>query len=369
MAVVEKHEVDGQEGDKGLDLNFAAGSTHVHFDARAWVIWVGVMAALAIMTRNPLYHLILLLLARLVSATCATPDHGFRLPLLRLGAAVLLFSMIFNALSVHIGATVLFRLPPNWPLIGGPVTLEAAVYGAANGLLLVTLLAIFAAFNAIVLTSDLVRLTPRALRDMGLVVLLAVTYTPETIRQLQRIREAQAIRGHRLRGLRDWRPVAIPLLIGGLERAMALAEAMVARGYGATSDVRQPLLVQLGLTAGLAAAFAGWLLTFWFGWPGWLLLAVGVVLILALIWRLGRHTPYTRYHFQPWTKWDTWLVLTAVLPLLVLLAVDRPSYSPYPILSLPTFDPVLGLALLGLALPAFRGVASFAAQGVTGRET
>ena len=48
---------------------------------------------------------------------------------------------------------------------------------------------------------------------------MAITYVPETARHFQRIREAQAIRGHRLRGLRDWRPIVIPLLVGGLERA------------------------------------------------------------------------------------------------------------------------------------------------------
>ena len=82
-------------------------------------------------------------------------------------------------------------------------------------------------------------MAPRAFYDLGVVVLIALTYVPQTMQQWQRIREAQAIRGHRWRGVRDWQPLVIPLFIGGLERAMALAEAMVARGYGATARRQQ----------------------------------------------------------------------------------------------------------------------------------
>ena len=35
-----------------------------------------------------------------------------------------------------------------------------------------------------------------------------------------RIREAQAVRGHRVQGIRDWLPIVVPLLVSGLERAM-----------------------------------------------------------------------------------------------------------------------------------------------------
>ena len=67
----------------------------------------------------------------------------------------------------------------------------------------------------VVPTAELAGLTPTALYELGLVLLVAITYVPETARHFQRIREAQAIRGHRLRGLRDWRPIVIPLLVGG----------------------------------------------------------------------------------------------------------------------------------------------------------
>jgi energy-coupling factor transport system permease protein len=328
------------------------------FDARGWLVWLLAAAVLTMSTRNPFYLLVLLLAARLVDIVCGRSETGFNLPLARIGLILLLFATVFNALIVHIGETVLFRLPGNWPWLGGPVTLEAAVYGAGNGLMLLTLLIIFAAFNNIVSTSEMIRLAPRALRDLAVVVLIAITYVPETMTQLNRIREAQAIRGHRVKGIRDWQPVLIPLLIGGLERAMGVAEAMVARGYGSTTDTKQPYSVQLLLLAGLLAGFAGWVLSFWIGWPGWLLMGLGVLLIGFLLWQLGRQTPFTRYRQAPMTGWNWGLMGTAVLAIMLLIIplpfIDKATlvYTPYPKLTLPGFDVWIGLNLLWLIFPA-----------------
>ncbi len=326
-------------------------SLHTH----AWVIWLATAAVLALSTRNPLYLILLLLVARLVAVICGRPDAGFSLPLLKLGLFIMGFATLLNALFVPIGSVVLFTLP-DWPLIGGAVTLEAAVYGAINGLVLWTLLVIFAALNEIVPTADLVRLTPRALRDLGVVILIAVTYVPETIQQVQRIREAQAVRGNRLAQWRDWRPIVTPLLISGLERAMIVAETMVARGYGATADTEQPWRVRLLLLLALALAFGGWAGSFWVGWPGWILLALGLLLVAVWLWQAGQQVKVTRYRPRPWTKWDGGLVVTAVIPLILLFLpwFDRSSlfYTPYPSLTIPPLDLLFAAALLCLAYPA-----------------
>lgn len=348
----------------------------MRFNARAWVSWLVAVAAAALVTRNPLYTIVLLLILAVVAEVCAVPEARVELPLVRIGAFFVVFAALFNVLSVHVGRTVLFQFPSSWPWIGGPITLEAAVFGAISGLVLFALLVVFTVFNAVVPANELIRLTPAALRELGVVVLIAVTYVPETRRQLQRIREAQAIRGHRLRGVRDWRPIVIPLLIGGLERAMGVAEAMVARGYGATVDVAQPLAMRAGLAAGLAAAFAGWFLAFWLGWPGWLVMAAGVALIAMLIWHANRGLLQTRYRPQAWTTADTGLVVTAVLCLSLLFLplpfVDRATlfYSPYPSLTLPRFDPFLGMALVLLAFPALATAAGNyeAGMGEQGQE-
>lgn len=328
-------------------------------DARVWVLWLAASAAVVMSAQNPLYCAILLVMIRAVAARRASEEGANTgLPLIRLGAAILLFATLFHGLSIHIGDTVLFRLPAGWPLIGGPITLEAAAVGFTSGLVLFTLLYLFATFNTVVTVTDLVRLVPNSLRDLGVVVLIAVTYVPETRRQLGRIREAQAIRGHRLRGIADWRPILIPLLVGGLERAMGLAESMVSRGYGATASVRQPLSVQMGLAAGLALALSGWVVTFWVGWLGWLGLGSGLVLVLFLLLKGGKRVRHTHYRARRWTRQDT-LVAGAIVAALLLAFppwpfIDRTTmmYSPYPSLSLPRFDPWIGISLLSVAIPA-----------------
>ncbi len=332
------------------------------FDARAWVVWLLAGGVLVLSARNPLYLLLLLVISRIVQAACAAPDVGaLRLPFWRLAAAILIFATLFNLLTAHVGETMLATLPAGWWLIGGPLTLEAAVYGFITGLSLVTLLSLFLAFNAIVPTAELAGLTPAALYELGLVLLVAITYVPETARQFRRIREAQAIRGHRLRGLRDWRPIAIPLLVGGLERALNLAETMVARGYGATAQMGTPRPVRLLLLLGLGLALGGALRLTWGAADGWGIVAAGVLAVALAYRALSRRVARTRYRPRRWTWADTVVVIAALLPLALLLPLPGGAglgYAPYPRLSAPPFSALAGALLLGLAAPAALEAAS-----------
>ncbi len=110
------------------------------FDARVWLVWLMAMAVLIMTLRNPLYSILLLLVAKLIHAGYGNSERGMQLSLWRFSITILTFSILFNAFSVHIGHTVLFWLPSNWWLIGGTITLEAAIFGAQNGFLLLTLL-------------------------------------------------------------------------------------------------------------------------------------------------------------------------------------------------------------------------------------
>ncbi len=326
------------------------------FDARAWLAWLLAGGILALLTSNPLYLAILLLISRLAQFACGPPaSRGWRIPFWRVSFFILLFSTVFNMLAAHFGQTILFSLPETWPLIGGPITLEAAGYGFLNGLRLVTLLSFFMAFNAVVTVTGLTNLVPRALHELGLVVLIAITYVPETLQQSRRIRDAQAIRGHQLNGIRAWRPIIVPLLISSLERALNLAETMVSRGYGATASVSIPRRTRLLFAGGLLLVLAGALLSAWGRSSGiYWLLAGGA----AVVWAYGtvsRDQTRTRYQARPWTWWDSLVVIGAALPLmmLVLPGFNRAdwAYSPYPRLAWPPFNSLIGLSLLGLALP------------------
>jgi energy-coupling factor transport system permease protein len=263
---------------------------------------------------------------------------------------------LLNALLSPAGATVLLRLPRALPVIGGPLTAEGLVYGAINGLVLAALFAAFALFNSTVPVRDLVQFVPRAFYSLAVVLSIAVTFVPATLEQLRQIREAQAVRGHRVRGLRDWLPLFMPLLVGGLERALRLAEAMTARGFAGESAPRGDPGSRLGSVAGLALLLAGLLLRL--GWDrrlaGLGLLAAGALLIVGVLWRGGRRVPHTRCRTTPWTPraWGTVAGVLLALGVTLTLGTSTRSYSPYPALSLPPFDVGVGLALLGLALPA-----------------
>ncbi len=329
------------------------------FDVRAWLIWLFAAGLLSILTSNPFYLVLLLLLSRLVSFACAPAEsRGWRLPLWRISALILFFSTLFNMLTAHFGQTIITALPANWPLIGGPITLEAAVFGFLNGLRLVTLLSFFLAFNTIVPVSQLARMAPRALHELGLVVIIAITYVPETIRQFHRIREAQAIRGHQLNGLRALRPILIPLLIAGLERALNLSEAMVSRGYGSTAHVATPPRARVLMLAALLLALGGALRLTWGGADGWALMAAAALVVAAAYANLSRLVAQTRYKPRRWTAADTLLAAGALLALWPLLT-GGPSlaYSPYPAVLPPPFDLLVGVGLLGLAVPAALAVA------------
>ena len=329
----------------------------ITFDVRAWLVWLIAGGMLAILAGNPLYLILLLGISRLVEYACAPASpQQWRLPFWRIAALILIFSTLFNALTAHFGQSILFVLPDEWPLIGGIITLEAAVYGFLSGVRLVTLLSFFLAFNTIVPVSQLAGLTPRALHEVGLVLLIAITYMPETINQFQRIRDAQAIRGHQVRGLRTWRPILIPLLISGLERAMNLSETMVARGYGSTTHVSMPARARALMLVSLLLTLAGALRLAWGGSDGWLLLLLGFVIITAAYVDLSRLAPRTHYKTRNWRLSDTLVVAGAMLAIFVVLPIPQIqttlSFSPYPILLPPPFDVWIGAAILGLAFPA-----------------
>jgi len=331
-------------------------------DARVWVLWALTTLLAASSARNPLYAAVLLGVTTVVGTVCAA-DRAQRVPLspLRFAALAIPLSALFNGLTAHIGDTVILRLPDWLPLLGGPVTLEALVFGAINGLTLTVIFSGFAVFNQVTPVRDLIKLTPRAFHEAGVVLSIALTFIPQTTRSLKRIREAQAVRGHRVRGLRDWLPIVVPLLVSGLERSMALAEAMVARGYGAVSDREQPLRTQGLLALGLLALLGGWLT--WLFLPSWRWIGLGAMiagagLIAVVVWLAGRGISHTTYRRRRWTTRDTLIVLgcglTIAATLTPLPLVNRSTlyYSTYPALTLPAFDPFVGLALLGLLVPA-----------------
>ena len=189
-------------------------------------------------------------------------------------------------------------------------------------------------------------------------VSIAVTFLPSTRRRIDQVLEAQAIRGHRLTGLRDWAPLVMPLLIGGLESAMQLAETMTARGF-ASSAAGSTGKTRTLISVGMVLVAAGWILGLLqvLQIPGAVLLVGGLALIGAALRQVGSQMPRTAHKKEPWVVQDT-LLAGAYLGLIALALLGPPqsisstlNYQPYPEVTLPGFEVAIGLLIQALLLP------------------
>jgi energy-coupling factor transport system permease protein len=336
------------------------------FHTWSWVAWLIAAAFPAFTLRNPLYLALVLGAAWIVYRALGrtTPIGSSWGSLVKVGLLLFALTIPFNALSIHMGQIVLFSLPDGWPILGGPITLEAVIAGAVNGLALFTILVVFASFNAVVDHYQLLRATPAFLFQAGVIVSIAVTFVPQMVLSAKEIRQAQRIRGHRFRGIRDLLPLVIPLLANGLERAIQLAETMEARGFGSAVDPlshRKTLVAQMGTLAGLLALLAGLSVIAFFPagrvW-GWTLAVLGIGGMLVVFRHQGHRVRRTRYRRPRWRARDTAVVAASGVAFAIVvaarfLAPEVLAYSPYPPASLlPPFSPVVGGALLFLTLPA-----------------
>lgn len=337
----------------------------------SWFAWLGTASLVTLLTRNPLYIILLFVIFILVmdverasqrvpaaisGRDGAPSDLGFPLSPLRFALFAVPAGALFNLLTSHVGETVLFRLPSAIPLIGGALTAEALIYGAISGLVLVTLFTAFAVLNLALPVRDLIAYIPRAFYPVAIVSAIAVTFVPNTLRQFRQVREAQSIRGYKMRGWRDWLPLFLPVLVGGLERALQLAEAMTARGFGGGARTYLAPVARISLVAGLVGVLAAGVAQLTPTWASAapVFLTVGALLMGAAIWHAGRGVQHTRYRRPVWHSMDTAVMVAcgvAVVPFL--LWAESRAYSPYPALAWPLFDLRLGGGLLGLMAPAF----------------
>jgi energy-coupling factor transport system permease protein len=282
---------------------------------------------------------------------------------LRFGLVVVATSALFNMLMVHVGEHVLLTLPPAIPLLGGPLTLEALLFGALNGLVLAGMFAAFSVINRVLPVRAMLRLVPRAYYPAAVVMSIAVTFAPSALQQIQQVREAQSVRGHRMVGIRSWLPLLVPLLEGSLERSMQLAEAMMARGFAAGETAADPR-PQLLMVGGMATWLSGWLVRL--AWRqevlGLALLLSGGALLAAGLWLAGRRHPHTIYRPATW-HWRDGVVIAAAVGTAAAYVLPWPGldrsplfYYPYGALVWPPLSIALLLATLGLGAPLVTGV-------------
>jgi energy-coupling factor transport system permease protein len=294
----------------------------------------------------------------------STGDAGMRWgPLLRLAMAFAVLGVIFNLLTAHVGDQVIDALPSAWPIVGGPLTLNALLYGGLSATAILTLVVAGATIGANLDWSLAMRLLPERMAALSAAGSIAWTYLPRTVMALGEIREAQMARGYRPRGLRDALPLAVPLLAGGLERAMITAEALEARAFGATLSPAawlqpgQAVLLGIGLLTAVTGAFC--LALNQLAAAAVLLCVAAVTLVLAVrADPSARHAlRRTRYRDPVWERAE-WVVSGVSLAVLIVeigvLFLDPAAfrYEPYPAITAPAINLPLLAALALLLAPA-----------------
>jgi energy-coupling factor transport system permease protein len=287
----------------------------------AWWLWALGLAATASRTQNPVPLLLILVVTGFVVAARRTDAPWARsyAAFLKLAVLVIAIRVVFQALlsSGAQGPTVLFTLP-ELPLsgstgikLGGRVSLEAVLRAGYEGLQLATILVCVGAANSLGSARRLLRSVPGALYEVGVAVVIALTFAPQLVTDAARVRAAHRLRGHN-GGLRSLRRLAMPVLEGALERSVELAAAMDSRGYGRTSTVtrgdrRLAGICTLGGLGGICIGVYGLLSGTGAGWMGLPMLVTGSVLSTAGIHVGGRGAGRTTYRPDPWAL-PEWLV-------------------------------------------------------------
>ncbi|WP_257233840.1 CbiQ family ECF transporter T component [Streptomyces sp. JV178] len=288
--------------------------TH-HLHPLAWWLWALGLGTAASRTTNPLLLALLIAVAGYVVATHRTDAPWARsyTAFVKLGLAVLVIRLAFAVVlgSPVPGTHTLLTLPevplPDWAQgirLGGRVTAEGVLFALYDGLRLAALLICVGAANALANPARLLKSLPGALYEAGVAVVVAMTFAPHLVADVQRLRAARRLRGRPDRGIRGLLQVGLPVLEGALERSVALAAAMDSRGYGRTAEVparvrRTTAALTLGGLLGVCAGTYG-VLTAAGGTYGLPVLLTGLAAALAGLRLGGRRSPRTRYRPDPW---------------------------------------------------------------------
>jgi energy-coupling factor transport system permease protein len=335
--------------------------------ALTWGWWALAAVATIQIAPSPTYVILVVLIAALVVEV-----HGrggrfgatFKI-LVMVAAAFVVLRVVLAAVTAPGAGPVWFTLPQvDLPALlggfalGGPVHAHVVLRAAAEGLVIVGVVAAFGAFNAVVSHHELVRTAPRAFHEVGLVVTVALAFVPSVVASVAAVREADRARtgGRTVRRRRLLRLV-LPVVESGMERAMHLADSMDARGFahGGPSDrERTAGWLSLGALLALGAGFAALV-----GREAGLATLLGVIgglLLVLAIAVASSASARPRYRVRRPGRVDAVVALavTAAPVGVGLTSAVTGARLAWDVTTqpLPGFEPLAAIAILALALPA-----------------
>jgi energy-coupling factor transport system permease protein len=146
---------------------------------------------------------------------------------------MLLFAALVNPAFNHRGVTILAYLPS-----GNPLTLESLIYGLAAALMLITVIAWFSCYNAVMTSDKFVYLFGRIIPALSLILSMALRLVPRFKAQIIVIANAQRCIGRDvssggpLKRARHGIKILSIMVTWALENAIETADSMKSRGYG-----------------------------------------------------------------------------------------------------------------------------------------
>ncbi len=228
-------------------------------NARALAGWSAVGLVIALGGTNPVERVLVGLAALDLLVTRTPPERPLRPLLLGVVLAGGLAAAL-NLLLAHAGEHVLLTLPAALPLVGGPITLESAAFGAVTATGLMAAILVVAPLSLLLEPHDLLDALPARLERTGVAVATALNLVPTIRRTARGVMEAQRLRGWRPRGPWSWAEILVPVMLTAIEGSLQLAEAMEARAFGSGRRTRyapRALNALSRLTIGAAVAALG----------------------------------------------------------------------------------------------------------------
>jgi len=308
----------------------------------AWWVWGVGLAIAAARTTNP--FLLVLVVAVVAWVVLQRREIGTSnalaaflvIGLVTIGLRIVMVSLLGGGVT---GRVVLVRLPevplPDWTSgvrIGGPVTLEGLLFAVYQGMQLAAILACLGAVNALASPRRLLRYVPATLYEIGTAVVVALTFAPQLVEDARRVRLARRLRGHSPRNPAELGRIAVPVLVGALERSLDLAASMESRGYGRAvrrthRSTRLAGLLTLVGVGGVVIGLYGLLdgtSPVLLGLPT---LALGAGCAAAALLVGARRDPRTHYRRDRWALPEWLVAFSGVVPAVVLIVAGAQHWE------------------------------------------
>lgn len=339
----------------------------------AWWVWaLGIAATVSLSTNLYVLAMALVALCFVVAQRRGASPWARAFPIyFMLCGWIVVYRLVMHILvGAKIGEQELFRIPPvslpEWAAginVFGTVYAEGLLMSATQGLVLGTMIVAVGAANSLADPKKLVKSLPGALGDLGTAIVIGISIAPQMAESAYRIHRARILRGDDTRGIRGFARILMPVFQDTLDRSLALASSLDARGYGRRADTS--LLAQRITSAfgalGIIGATIGIFVVLDAGAPMFIAVPIFIIgvgfLIISLVIASRRKTA-TTYDALPWAgaEWVTSLcglvpLLAALLELNINPASMVTTWLP---LHFPTQVPLL--VILGLVVAALPGI-------------